>query len=87
MKPESSLTNLEAEDDASFADPYNIPDDFWDNAIIEEHEPKEAVSIRLNRFVLDYFKRGGRGYQSRIGAVLRSYVIYQMTKELDAKRA
>ncbi|NJD10591.1 MAG: BrnA antitoxin family protein [Gemmatimonadetes bacterium] len=37
-------------------------------------EPKVPVSIRLDREVLDYFKADGPGYQSRISAVLRSYV-------------
>lgn len=37
-------------------------------------EPKVPVSIRLDREVLDYFKAEGPGYQSRISAVLRSYV-------------
>ena len=36
--------------------------------------PKIPVSIRLDPEVLDYFKAAGPGYQSRISAVLRSYV-------------
>ena len=37
-------------------------------------EPKQAVSIRLDRDVMKWFRRQGRGYQTRINAVLRSYV-------------
>lgn len=37
-------------------------------------EPKVPVHIRLDREVVDYFKAGGKGYQSRINAVLRHYV-------------
>ena len=33
--------------------------------------PKEPVSLRLDRDVLAHFRRGGRGWQSRINAVLR----------------
>jgi uncharacterized protein (DUF4415 family) len=33
--------------------------------------PKEAVSIRLDRDVLAYFRAGGRGWQSRINEALR----------------
>ncbi len=36
--------------------------------------PKEAVSIRLDRDVMEWFRKQGRGYQTRINAVLRSYV-------------
>lgn len=35
---------------------------------------KVAVSLRLDPEVLDYFREEGPGYQSRIGAVLLSYV-------------
>ena len=35
---------------------------------------KKAISIRVDEDVLDYFKRGGEGYQRRINAVLRSYM-------------
>ena len=37
-------------------------------------EPKKAVSIRLDRDVMDWFQRQGKGYQTRINAVLRAYV-------------
>jgi uncharacterized protein (DUF4415 family) len=30
--------------------------------------------MRIDRDVLDYFRSMGRGYQTRINAVLRSYV-------------
>lgn len=32
-------------------------------------EPKVPVSIRLDAEVLDFFREGGRGYQSRINSV------------------
>jgi uncharacterized protein (DUF4415 family) len=40
--------------------------------VIPEH--KEAVSIRLDPEVIRWFRRQGRGYQTRINAVLRAYV-------------
>jgi len=36
--------------------------------------PKQAISVRLDADVLDFFKAGGKGYQTRINAVLRSYM-------------
>lgn len=36
--------------------------------------PKEKVSIRLDADVIDHFRRTGRGYQTRINAVLRRYI-------------
>jgi uncharacterized protein (DUF4415 family) len=32
------------------------------------------VTLRLDRDVLDWFRRQGRGYQTRINAVLRAFV-------------
>ena len=37
-------------------------------------EQKQAVSLRLDRDVLDWYKRQGKGYQTRINAVLRTFV-------------
>lgn len=36
---------------------------------------KTPVSLRLDRDVLEWFKAQGKGYQSRINAVLRAYMI------------
>jgi uncharacterized protein (DUF4415 family) len=35
---------------------------------------KRPIYIRLDQEILDFFQRGGAGYQSRINAVLRFYV-------------
>ncbi len=37
-------------------------------------EKKVALSLRLDPGVVAWFKKQGRGYQTRINAVLRSYV-------------
>lgn len=37
-------------------------------------EPKMAISIRLDRDVLDWFKAQGPRYQSRMNAVLRAFM-------------
>lgn len=42
--------------------------------VLPTEEAKMPVSIRLDAEVLDYFKAAGRGYQSRINAVLLGYV-------------
>ena len=35
--------------------------------------PKTLVSLRIDADVLNWFKAGGTGYQTRINAVLRAY--------------
>jgi len=42
---------------------------------------KAPVSIRLDEEVLEYFRAGGRGYQTRINAVLRTYVRAQKARQ------
>ena len=46
----------------------------WDNARLVIPEPKRAVSLRLDADVLDFFKAQGKGYQTRMNAVLRAYM-------------
>ena len=51
-----------------------IPPGFWDNAQVVYGERKQQITLRLDAEVIRWFKRTGKGYQSRMGAVLRSYV-------------
>lgn len=69
------MTDEEAERRAA-ADPDAgvIPPGFWDNAKVLLPETKQQITLRLDPEVIRFFKRTGKGYQSRMGAVLRSYV-------------
>ena len=71
-----ALTDEEI-DAAIAADPDAAPSldaEWFKKARIVLPEPKVAVSIRLDREVLDWFKRQGPRYQTRMNAVLRAYV-------------
>jgi len=46
----------------------------WENASVEMPPPKAILNMRVDRAVLDFFKQSGRGYQTRINAVLKSFV-------------
>jgi len=46
----------------------------WDSATVEMPQPKAVLNMRIDRDVLEYFRKMGKGYQTRINAVLRSYV-------------
>ncbi len=52
----------------------------WDSAKLVMPEPKEHVNLRLDADVLRFFKKQGKGYQTRINAVLRSYMVSQQEK-------
>jgi uncharacterized protein (DUF4415 family) len=48
---------------------------------VEPPQPKEQVTLRLDRDVLEWFRAKGRGYQSRINTVLRAYYLQERGKE------
>jgi uncharacterized protein (DUF4415 family) len=67
----------------SAIDTSDIPEldrDFWDNAKLVHPRTKQAISIRLDSDVLDWFKNQGKGYQSLMNSVLKSYVEHELTK-------
>ena len=63
-------------DEAALADPDAQPTDaeFWQDAEIVMPESKERVTMRLDKEVLDWFRKEGKGYQTRMNAVLRAYI-------------
>ena len=75
-----SMTDEELER-AIADDPESDSSDFdWDKAVMVGPLTKKAVSIRLDQDVLDFFKAAGRGYQTRINAILRSYMNAQKSR-------
>ena len=64
----------------------NLPDDFWDNARVVEPAAKQAISLRVDRDVLEFFKHTGPRYQSRINAVLRTYMTHSRTATAKKRR-
>ena len=46
----------------------------WSQARVVMPPTKQIISVRIDRDVLAFFKSRGRGYQTRINAVLRSYM-------------
>ena len=57
-----------------YSDIAELGPEFWENARVVFPQPKKAVTIRIDSDVLDWFKKRGKGYQSRMNAVLRSYM-------------
>jgi uncharacterized protein (DUF4415 family) len=58
-------------DDPDWADFIDID---WSKAELVIPVPKDPISIRLDKDVLDFFRATGKGYQTRINAVLRHYM-------------
>ena len=62
-----------------------LPDDWESKVIVGLPPPKQDIHIRLDRDVLEWFRRYGKGYQTRINAVLRAFV--QTRARVDRKSA
>jgi uncharacterized protein (DUF4415 family) len=64
----------------------DLPEDFWDDGELVTPASKQAISLRVDEDVLDWFKRTGPRYQTRMNAVLRSYMARMRTREAPAER-
>lgn len=51
-----------------------LDDKFWENAKLVLPKTKKAISLRIDQDVIDWFKSTGKGYQSKMNAVLKAYV-------------
>ena len=77
----AALEAISDEQDAAFeaaarADPDNPPaeDLFARRGRPRSENPKQPVTIRLDADVISHFKKGGKGWQTRINDALRKYV-------------
>lgn len=53
----------------------DLDEEFWQNARVVEPDRTEKMTLRVKRSVLEFFKaEGEKGYQTRMNAVLESYV-------------
>lgn len=64
------LTSRPAED----ADEARLPEDWPDGVEIGLPRAKRHLNLRIDADIVDWFRRDGRGYQTRMNAVLRAYV-------------
>ncbi len=70
--------------EAALSDPDALPTDesFWLRAAAVAHPmKKQSINIRLSPKVLEYFKKQGPGYQTRINNVLEKYIDLQEHRE------
>ena len=60
-------------DDAPEAEP--MGEEFWKNAVIvEPHDRKTSVHLRIDPEVMHWFKAQGKGHLTKMNLVLRAYV-------------
>jgi len=61
------------DEDIDYSDIPELDEDFWKDAKQVIPPGKKQLTIRLDADVLTWLKAQGKGYQSRINAILRSY--------------
>ena len=70
-----SLSEEELEEAAcSDPDAQSTTAEFWADAALTMPESKQLLSLRLDRDIVAWYKKQGRGYQTRMNAVLRAYM-------------
>jgi uncharacterized protein (DUF4415 family) len=62
----------------------DLPEDFWDEAVPVLPAAKVPISLRVDADVLEFFRESGPRYQSRMNAVLRSFM--ERSSALSTKR-
>ena len=75
----SDLKRLDSmtDDDIDYSDNPLADEEFWKNAKLILPKNKTPITIRLDNETLEFFKSQGKGYQTMINAVLKSYVAAQ----------
>jgi uncharacterized protein (DUF4415 family) len=64
----------------------SLPADFWESAVVVEPVAKTPISLRVDEDVLAWFRAQGPRYQSRMNAVLRSFML-QKAKPASRRRS
>ena len=77
----TDLAKLDAikDEDIDYSDTPAFDDAFLKDVEMKFSPGKKAISLRMDADVLDWMKSQGKGYQSRINALLRKY--YEANRE------
>lgn len=61
------------DEDIDFSDIPELDETFWKNARLVEPEGTQQITLRVKKSILELYKATGKGYQTRMNAVLESY--------------
>lgn len=61
------------DEDIDYSDIPELDETFWKNARLVEPEGTQQITLRVKKSVLDLYKATGKGYHTRMNAVLESY--------------
>lgn len=70
LKRVDNMTDAEID----YSDSPPLDDSFFSKETIVLPHKKDSVTLRIDHDVLEYFKHQGKGYQTLINAILKTYV-------------
>lgn len=62
------------DENIDYSDSPPLDESFFKKEMVTLPQNKDSVTLRIDHEVLEYFKHQGRGYQTLINAVLKTYV-------------
>ncbi|WP_377295470.1 BrnA antitoxin family protein [Rhizobium sp. SGZ-381] len=63
------------DDRIDYSDIPELDDAFFETARLVQPSQKTQITMRLDAEVLDWFRAQGKGYQTRMNAVLKAYML------------
>jgi uncharacterized protein (DUF4415 family) len=71
----SDLKRLDkmTDEDINYSDIPPLDDSFFTRETVTLPKKKDSVTLRIDHDVLEYFKHQGKGYQTLINAILKTY--------------
>ncbi len=60
--------------DIDYSDIPELDDAFFETAALVAPSAKTQITVRLDSNVLEWFRQQGKGYQTRMNAVLKAYM-------------
>ena len=73
--------------DIDFSDIPELGDDFWSKAKVVQPDRTQSVTLRVKRSVLNAYKATGKGYQTRMNAVLETYATSMLEGRRPARKS
>jgi len=52
-----------------------MDENFWADPELKMPENKERITLRIDHDILEWLKKPGPGYQTRLNAILRQYML------------
>ena len=71
------------DEDIDISDIPPLDEEFFQHATLRMPRTKSTITIRVDTDILDWFKSYGKGYQTRMNAVLRMYMEGQKNKSVS----